>query len=649
MGASSIRPAGATSAATRRFQTEPRGAALLLLVSLLAPASPAAQELDDVVADLPRVEAIRFEGVRSVKVSSLEKVLKTRTRSWIAFWRERPLLRQDFLRADTRNIELFYARSGLLAARAAARVERPEGSSRTTVIYTVQEGPRTLVRSITWAGNRRFSDERLAKEVLTRAGDPINPVQIELDQDRLAVLYADDGYFPVVDGGWKQEGLAADVGFTIREGPQHRVGTIAIEGVQKVDTFAVRRELLLHPGDVFRRDEVVRSIERLYASSLFQVVDFSPARVDTVGSIVDLLVALRERKHKRVEGGVGISSRDGFRVLGSWSNLNLSGHGNRLNASASVWFSGLGGTETRVSYTEPWILDLRVAAQLGAFLNQAKLNFHDQPYTERNYGPNLSFLREVGRFTRLLLSAEAKWSKALSTPDLPPEELTSFRTDYFTTRLLFTPSYDDRDNKFDARDGQFHIGTVELGNLFSGADDDFYKLVASGAWHVRTGERSSISLRLQAGRMWPFPDATAALAAVPASDLFRTGGSSSVRGYAELELAGADGVGGLVQVISNVEYRFPIAGILSGAVFVDGGNVWARPTDLHLDQLAPARPGTVLDANQMRWSSGGGLRLASPVGPLRLDLGYRLYRDERDLEPDAPSRTAFSFSFGQVF
>jgi outer membrane protein insertion porin family len=595
------------------------------------------------------VGSIRFEGVRSVSEGALKKVLKTKSRSWIAFWRERPLLRQDFLRADTRTIELFFARSGFLDARASARVERSESSNLVRVVFSVEEGPLTRVRAVTWSGAALFPEQRLAEEIETRPAEPMDPVRLEVDEERLGLLYADHGRFPRIAASWTRDSLAADVHFLLDEGPAYTVGTIDISGVQKVDTFAVRRELLLEPGRVFRREDHLRSIERLYASSLFQVVDVAPTAVDTVRAVVDLGVGVRERKHKRVEGGVGLSSRDGFRLVGSWANLNLSGRGNRVNASASVWFSGLGGTETRVSYTEPWILGVRVATQLGAFLNQSRLNFRNAPYTERTYGPNLSFLREVGRFTKFLFSAEANWSDAISTPDLPPDELESFRDKYFTTRLVFAPSYDFRDDKFDARRGQFHYASAELGNLLSGADDDFFKLGVSGGWHFPRGDRSSLSYRLQLSRMWPFADATQALAAVPASELYRTGGSASVRGYAELELAGADGEGGVLLAVTNLEYRFPVWGVLSGAVFADGGNAWARITDFHLDQVVPPSPGTVLDPNQLRWSAGGGLRLSSPVGPLRLDLGYRLYRDSRDLQPDPPSRLGVSLSFGQVF
>ena len=599
--------------------------------------------------ELARVREIRFEGVHSVDKGALRKVLKTKARSRFAFWRERPLLRQDFLRADVRNLELSYARSGFLDATASARVERREGTSLVTVVYTVEEGRRTRVRSVTWSGSFQFSDEALDEQILTRVGDPMNPIQLRTDQDRIATLYADRGHFPAVRSTWSRDSLAADVHFQIEEGIPYTVGDIRVEGVQSVDTFAVRRELLVHHGALFRRDEVLRSIERLYGSGLFQVVDFSPTRVDTVNGVVDLRLDLRERKHKRVEGGVGVSSRDGFRVLGSWSNLNLSGRGNRLTASASVWFSGLGGTESRVTYTEPWIFGLRLTGQAGLFVNQSRLLFRGAEYTERNYGPTVSVLREVGRYTRLVLSSEAKWSHALTSPNLPPEELVSFRDDYFTTSVSFATSYDDRDNKFDARRGQVHRGAIEVGNILSGADDGFYKLGATGGWHIGTSERSCVSVRLQLGRMWPFPDADAALRAVPASDLFRTGGSSSVRGYAELELAGADDLGGLLEMVTNVEYRFPLVSVFSGALFVDGGNVWSRPTEWKLDQLIPPEPGTVLDENQLRWSAGGGVRLGSPVGPLRFDLGYRLYRDARDLESDPPSRLGFSFSFGQVF
>jgi outer membrane translocation and assembly module TamA len=131
------------------------------------------------------------------------------------------------------------------------------------------------------------------------------------------------------------------------------------------------------------------------------------------------------------------------------------------------------------------------------------------------------------------------------------------------------------------------------------------------------------------------------LTGVPISERFTAGGESSHRAFA-LDLLGTtcadprdggadckqtlvelpDGriapIGGRALLLFNTEYRFPIAGPIGGAVFVDAGNVYDE-TRLHFRSL--------------RWGAGTGLRYLSPVGPIRFDIGYKLNR--RILKYDA--------------
>jgi len=101
---------------------------------------------------------------------------------------------------------------------------------------------------------------------------------------------------------------------------------------------------------------------------------------------------------------------------------------------------------------------------------------------------------------------------------------------------------------------------------------------------------------------------------VPVYKKFFLGGGDSVRGYAERHLGPMDAqgnpTGGNVMTGANAELRFPIFRQLGGAVFLDGGQTspdWSR-----------AQPAA------WRYGAGSGIRLKTPVGPLRLDLGYKL-------------------------
>ena len=127
---------------------------------------------------------------------------------------------------------------------------------------------------------------------------------------------------------------------------------------------------------------------------------------------------------------------------------------------------------------------------------------------------------------------------------------------------------------------------------------------------------------------------------LPASERFFAGGDTTIRGFA-LDTVGTPQTisergfprGGNGVLILNAELRVPVWKELGAAVFVDGGNVWERVTDFELGEL--------------RGSAGFGLRYRSPIGPVRVDLGFKM--DRREFNGRVEPRTVLHFSIGQAF
>jgi outer membrane protein insertion porin family len=117
----------------------------------------------------------------------------------------------------------------------------------------------------------------------------------------------------------------------------------------------------------------------------------------------------------------------------------------------------------------------------------------------------------------------------------------------------------------------------------------------------------------------------------PLEERFLTGGANSMRGWGRHEIAllsdkGAQ-VGGNSLIEANLEFRYPIYKLLHGAAFVDAGNVWREAFHYPLGTL--------------RYNLGAGLRVNTPVGPVRLDVARPVW--------DTKSSWQFFLSIGHAF
>jgi outer membrane translocation and assembly module TamA len=127
---------------------------------------------------------------------------------------------------------------------------------------------------------------------------------------------------------------------------------------------------------------------------------------------------------------------------------------------------------------------------------------------------------------------------------------------------------------------------------------------------------------------------------LPASERFFAGGDTTIRGFA-LDTVGAPNtisargfpIGGNAVLILNAEFRIPVWRDVGAALFLDGGNVFERLTQF--------------DAGELRGAVGLGARYRSPIGPVRLDLGFKM--DRRQLGTSLEPRTVLHFSIGHAF
>lgn len=627
------------------------------------------------------VRRLEIHGNTAFSDRKLRGLLRTRGSSFLRPWRRSPY-RRDFIRFDRATLQAYYRRKGYLRARvdSVRVVPVEERASKVDVHFFIMEGPLSRLSGIHLEGTTPLSEAALRRVLSQKPGEPVDIPLVEVDRQAIEDRYADLGYVAaqVRDSLYLEDGRASVV-YRVEPGVVARLGKIGVKGNHTTRQRVVTREILLRPGDVFSRERLLQSQQRIYDTGLYGDVLFERGGIDSVTRLSELLITVRERKMAWVDVGLGYGTVDQMRLTSEWGHRNIGREGVRFVASGRLGLRvgphpfqpRLGDRRADASLSQPWIFGTRTQASLGGYAEQVPKFREGTDISLRAYGASLALKRDLWRYTRGLLSLEHRHviSDSANLSAVP----TAGRRSYTTRRVALSAERDTRRDLFDPKSGSDVIGNIEVAGGVLQGSTRFHKFSGSASSYSPSRRRATLALRIRAGYVRPFGRRPAALDTLPDLDLipvddrFRTGGATSVRGYFENEIGarivretlrsstGADSVvervvirGGEVLLLGSVELRFPLFWIFSGAAFLDGGNVWERPKGISLERMFTlAGPGA--GYLEMRYSAGVGVRIGTPVGPVRFDYGWKLRHAKKEEHDLSSTRGTFHFSLGQAF
>ena len=685
--------AGSAGGAAHVLPDSPRAALSRVLAIALALSAPLlwlappvthAQGAGELPDQLRVIAGVKFRGNKHVGAGKMKAAnLKTRRPSHLP-WRDRPSLRLDFLRADTASITALYRHYGYLDARADWVLESTSDPAAARVVFVVEEGPRSRVGAVALEGVQAFHDRELRRTLLSQPRRPFDPAFLPLDTLHLSALYQERGYRPHTLASAQRgtpDSLTVDVRYKVVEGLRYTIGRIDYRSPGSLDESLARRELLLKPGDFYRRSRLDGSVQRLYDTGLYSQVQVSTI-VDTTAGVLDLMLRVAERRSRWVDVGIGSSSADLFRFSGSWGHRNLDHKAllGSLNGDVAVDRQRRDShSEDRVlrlrngrgsaNLVEPWLLGLRLQGQASLFYEQL-VDDRDIRFLQRRdaRGVEVGMLREFSRLFRGSLSGHTalvhqSYDVFLSVPGVPDSVQDSTRRElgrvlprYWENGVALSLFRDSRDDRIAPTRGSLQTIVAEVaGGPLRGASS-YQKLQFVSSWYSPRTNGWQLAVRTSAGIMGPIGDDTGdfgtsgvdpLVARVPRERRFFIGGINSLRGYAENAIPQD---GGLAMLLANAEVRIPLLGPFGAEVFVDAGNVWARPEYLQLANfVAPwdARRGQPGD---LRYTYGVGARLLLPFGPLRFDLAWSQNPDFKGSKVAGRHQPfAYQFAIGPSF
>lgn len=656
-----------------------RGALGVALALLLLAAPPAIAQIE--TEDEPTVRRVELVGNQAYSDGTLKSIIRTRAKSFFRPWRSAPL-RSDFLRFDRLAIRDFYRRHGFLRVDAESVEIVHRDGSRVEVRFHIVEGPHARVDAIDFVGPSAADEEMIRSVIPLEAGGLFDFPAVEVSLVSIDSIYAERGHVAAaIRDSIERSGENVRVRFAIDPGPSAVLRRIEIEGTRSTKPEFVSREVVLRPGEVLARSRLVRSQQRIYDSGYYSDVQFSTGEIDSATRETDLIVSVRERRLGWVDAGVGFGSKDQARLTGQVGQRNLFRDGVRFLATARVGIRAktkpqfpyvkdffIGDRHADVSLSRDWLFGVRVQGTIGAFAEEVPPFLTETKIPLRAAGASAGLRYGLSRWSSVSLAYEAR--RVNSDSASVKNQVGVPLNRYTKNSIAATLERDTRLDLFDPRNGSVTVASAEwVGGVLRG-NSQYVKLTASGTAYRPLKRRLTFAVRARAGMLASRGQGPAAgledlisdLDLIPEEDRFRTGGATTVRGYQEDEIGtqvvfGVDSLGAITRqdvrrggsylLQANAEFRARLIGFLGAAAFLDGGGVWERPADLAWNRIFSFsdRAGY----KDMRWVGGLGVRITTPVGPVRLDYGWKLRMASPD-QPDAVTgRGGFAFSLGQAY
>jgi len=583
-----------------------------------------------IISEGPRAALgkIIFNGNEVLEDGDLEGVMEL---SGSSVFKDR-FITDDAVEKDVERIKALYESKGFLNANVSAEpIDFSQGGKLASLTIDIEEGPRTIVRDILLKGNSGLSAEELLAVVGHEKDVPFSPRQMERDRNAILNLYSQKGYIHAtvdIEKEFSGDATGLVVILDIKEGFPVYIGNIILKGNREARDIVVLRELLFKKGDVYDYEKILRSQQKVYKLGFMSQVRIQPVNPDKAEAVKDMLVSVVERDAGSIEFGVGYGEFDLYRGSAEVSYRNLWGYGHRVSLRGEI---STRETKSVLSYTWPWFgglaLDFRSSL---VYLDAEKPNYKikDQISSagfDKSWNDNVTG-SIIYQYEKIKLDA----------PDgavLAPEDRNKSNLASISPSVVF----DYRNNPFNATSGSINGLVVKWASSYIGSTVDFMKITGQSSWYFPAYGDIVFGFSVRGGMEGFFKEKLE----VPISERFFLGGASTLRGYEFESVAprGFDGTpaGGDTMLLMNAEMRFPLFYGFGLVGFLDAGNVWL------LNKNVSFVPSGQQGATGLRYGTGVGLRYDTPVGPLRLDYGFKL--DRRPGE----SSGVLHFTLGQAF
>ena len=506
-----------------------------------------------------------------------------------------------------------------------------------SIVYQVQENPD--VQSINFEGNTLYKDEELEKALGIKRGEILNGNLLNPDDNGILKLYAKDGYslarvetINVSNEGVVNIGLTEGVvdSVTFEKAPEKNDNErqSSKRSTLRTKPYVFERYQELKPGQIFQEKNIESTVKELYRTGMFTkiVPSIEGKEDDPNARVIKLLV--EERPTTSINGSISYGTSVGLVGELKLSDSNFLGRGQDAGITLSA--SNKGDKTFELSWFDPWLKGTEQVQLGGAVYWTQSVDDNaeaDEVEKVKKYGTRWTIGKGLNKDIGVSFSARYDNYKELFGNKKVNDKYKLFA-------MGPTITLDTRDNKFSPTKGLYATMSYERGELIK--DPRKYDQFETDlrAYHPTFfGEKNVMAYRAAWGTTG---------SGTPEALKFSIGGAESVRGYDYSAFDGFD------KFHATIENRTKINDTLQLVAFFDIGNAWQKDSRDPVTGKKIYKPNRkdAHDFKDLKKGYGVGIRLNTPIGPLRFDYGWPMDPEKKGEKKD---KGKFYFSFGQSF
>ena len=513
--------------------------------------------------------------------------------------------------------------------------------------FAVVENP--IVKSIVITGNHTIPTSTIMSALTTKPGSVQNYNNLREDRDKILGLYQAEGYtlVNITDMSTDENGT---LHISIVEGIVRKIEVKKMvtkqkgnrrtpnDDVLKTKDYVIDREIEIQPGKIFNVKEYDATVDNLMRLGIFKNVKYEARSIPGDPEGIDLILLIDEDRTAELQGGVAYGSETG--LMGTLSLKDSNWRGKNQQFGFTFEKSNKDYTGFALDFYDPWIKDTdRVSWGWGAYKtdygDEDSILFHEIDTVGfkvnigkglgKNFtlslGTKVEYIKEKHEDGKLRKANNDKWYYKEKNKW---REIEGVDDKYWLWSIYPYISYDTRNNYLNPTSGLYAKWQVEGGH----------------AGGYKSGNFGNTTLELRTYHKGLFKNNTFAYKVVGGiasnstkeSQKFWVGGGNSLRGYDGGFFRGSQ------KLVATIENRTQINDIIGFVVFADAGRAWKQ------NGRDPSYTRDNKDfGHNIGTTAGVGIRLNTPIGPLRFDFGWPVGNKMDD------DGMKFYFNMGQSF